>query len=431
MLIEFRVKNYRSFRDEAVLSLVANSDKSLENNYVQVGNLRLLKSVGIYGPNACGKSNLIKAVNTMQRIVLDSAGWKPDAKLPVKPFLMDPKTAEMPSRFEVAFYLDGVRYQYGFSAKPDCIVDEWLLAYPKSYSQIWFERTFVQKTNDYEWKFSPYFKGEKAKLSKRTKRNSLLLSVGASWNNDQLTKIYTWFRKQIRVVPPRESMAPITAKMLFNAESANKKIRKDLHSLICHLLKSADLGIDDVIIKKKEFEKNQLSFIDRISKEFPPDVRESVAKEILDQFDVKISHKLNADGNKVSLPLDEESEGTQRFFELIGPWFEAIVEGYVVFVDELERSLHPLLVRNLVEFIHASRKKGANAQLIFATHDTTLLEPSLLRRDQVWLIEKSNDQASRLYPLTDYKPRKDEAMQKGYLAGRYGAIPVLESFAEK
>jgi uncharacterized protein len=431
MLIEFRVKNYRSFRDEAVLSLVASSDKSLERNYIQIGNLRLLKSVGIYGPNACGKSNLIKAVETMQRIVLDSAGWKPETKLPVKPFLMNSKTAEQPSKFEVAFYLDGVRYQYGFSAKSDCIVDEWLLAYPKSYSQIWFERTFVQKTNDYDWKFSPYFKGEKAKLADRTKRNSLLLSVGASWNNEQLTKIYTWFRKQIRVVPPRESMAPITAKMLFSAESVDKKTHKDIHSLICHLLKAADLGIDDVIIKKKEFEKDQLNLIDKFSKEFPPDIRELFTKEILDQFDVKIAHKHNANGNKVSLSLGEESDGTQRFFELIGPWFEAIVGGYVVFVDELERSLHPLLVRNLVEFIHASRKEGANAQLIFATHDTTLLEPSLLRRDQVWLIEKANDQASRLYPLTDYKPRKDEAMQKGYLAGRYGAVPILESFTEK
>ena len=143
-------------------------------------------------------------------------------------------------------------------------------------------------------------------------------------------------------------------------------------------------------------------------------------------------HSNTLTNENISFPLKEESDGTQRFFQLLGPWLEAVHDGYTVFIDELEASLHPLLTRELIKFIQDPRNNKTGAQLVFATHDVTLLDPELFRRDQIWFTEKDKGAATNLYSISDYnerKPRKGEAMQKGYLAGRYGAIPILEAFS--
>ena len=139
-------------------------------------------------------------------------------------------------------------------------------------------------------------------------------------------------------------------------------------------------------------------------------------------------HKDVETGKEVPLPIEEESDGTRRFFELSGPWLQAVTIGITVFIDELEASLHPLLTRELIKFIQNPKLPQEGAQLVFATHDTTLLDPELFRRDQIWFAEKDKHGSTRFYSMLDYKPRKGEAMQRGYLSGRYGAIPIIEAF---
>lgn len=199
MLVEFRVKNFRSFRDEQVLTLVAGHDTTLPGNCATEGKLQLLKAAGIYGPNASGKSNLVKAIKVMQDLVLNSADFKPGSKLPVTPFLLDEELEGKPSSFEVTFFYEDIRYQYGFTVTNERVHEEWLLAYPKGKAQRWYERTL----NKGDWKFSSFLKGEKAKISDKTRDNALFLSVAAQWNNEQLIHVYKWFKNKLRIVPPR------------------------------------------------------------------------------------------------------------------------------------------------------------------------------------------------------------------------------------
>lgn len=419
MLVEFKVGNYRSFREEQTLNLVASKDTGLRGNWVNKGKLRLLKAVGIYGPNASGKSNLIKALGIMRDIVLESADYQPGKKLPVEPFLFDSKTEKKPSTFEVTLYHDKVRYQYGFSANSERIHDEWLYAYPKGRAQTWFERA----VNKEDWKFGSFLKGEREKLRDKTRDNVLFLSVGAQWNNEQLTGVYEWFKSKLRAMPAGTIWAPVTAEMLLDAED-NKRIRKMLYEFVEDCLQDADLGIYGFKVKKEKIDETK----------FPTEMPESLRGTFLRYFKerppvkVEMLHRDVRTGKEVYLPIQEESDGTRRFFELAGPWLQAVTFGITVFIDELEASLHPLLTRELIKFIQNPKLKQTEGQLIFATHDTTLLDPELFRRDQIWFVEKDKHGSTRIYSMLDYKPRKGEAMQKGYLSGRYGAIPIIEAF---
>jgi AAA15 family ATPase/GTPase len=420
MLIEFRVKNYRSFRDEQVLSLVATSDKSLNENCISEGQLKLLRAAAIYGANASGKSNLIKAAGTMRRLVLNSAGYEPGRKLGITPFLLDTKSRIAPSTFEVTFYEEGVRYQYGFSATSERIEEEWLVAYPRGVGQKWYERVFNKKPENYNWKYSSFLKGDKSKLAEKTRENALFLSVGAQWNNKQLATVYEWFSKKLRVIDSSHDLKPVTEKMLLDA-----KKKSDIP--ITNIMKEADLGISGVDVKMKEVDIEKIRF----PKNMPDEIRSEIIRNIKESFEVGILHRNTETGEDVRIPLEEESDGTQEFFKLIGLWIHTCALGITVFIDELEASLHPLLTRELVRAIQHHKPGNKRAQLIFATHDTTLLDQKLFRRDQIWFTEKDKDGGTHLCPVSDYKLRKGEAMQKGYLSGRYGGVPILERFQLK
>ena len=427
MLIEFRVANYRSFSEEQTLSLVASKDTELSDNCVDQGKLRLLKAVGIYGPNASGKSNLIKALSTM-RDIIEKPG-KPGERLPVTPFKLHDKYRDEPSSFEVTFIHEGSRYQYGFTATTERIHDEWLYAYPQGRSrdiaQTWFERTFNRKTQETEWKFGSYLKGEREKLKDRTMNNVLFLSAGAQWNNKQLTTVYKWFSERFLVVLPSEQSAVTTLDMLMRAEKEEKR-EKPFRIFLDYIMRCADFGIHGMNIKRQEIDSGNAPFWEDI----PDEMRESILNDLKGKVSVEVEfiHHAEPSGKDVHFSNIEESNGTRRFFELVGPWVLACAEGRPLLVDELEASLHPHLVHQLLRLFQNPENLGAEAQLIFTTHDTTLLDPELFRRDQIWFTEKDKGGSTRLYSMLDYKPRKGEAMQKGYLSGRYGAIPIIEAF---
>jgi len=415
MLVEFRVGNYRSFREVQTLSLVASKDTEQGRNCVDQGKLRLLKAVGIYGPNASGKSNLIKALSTMQQIIIKPA--KPGEKLSITPFKLDDEYNKQPSSFGVTFYHGEVRYQYGFTANTERIYDEWLYAYPKGRSrdiaQTWFERKFDKKTGKTDWNFGSYL---------RAIDNVLLLSAGAQWNNKQLMTVYEWFVDKLRIISYSYELAPITAEMMLSL--ANDPEKEKMRSAITTLIQSADLGIYDISVEKAERDTTKLKF----PAEMPNEVKEKLLQKFKYKILVKMAHQNTKTGKKCSLSLEEESKGTQCFFNLLGPWVQTVAEGITVFIDEIDASLHPLLVRELIEVIQNTAISKKGAQLVFATHDTTLLDPELFRRDQIWFTEKDEYGSTHVYPLSDYKLRKAEAMQKGYLSGRYGAIPIIKKF---
>jgi len=423
MLVEFSVKNFRSFRDEQTLSLVASADKTLPGNCAAQGKQKLLKTAAVYGANASGKSNLIKAAAAMREMVLNSAGYNPNQKLGITPFLLDAQSQDEPSMFEMMFYHNGVRYQYGFSATSKRVEEEWLVGYPKSVGQKWFERVFNKKTSAYDWKYSTLFKGEKVALAERTRENALFLSVGAQWNNPQLSAVYEWFERRLRIIDSKHNLKPITADLLSSVDGKTRE-EKGFRKAVVEIMKAADFGISGIEVKKAEIDTGELDLPEGTSREF----REMYVRYLEERFEVEVLHENVASRQNTRIPLEEESDGTQEFFKLIGPWLTALQFGITILIDELEASLHSLLTRELVLMVQIRELNKSGAQLVFATHDTTLLDPELFRRDQIWFTEKDKGGGTQLCPLSDYKPRKGEAMQKGYLSGRYGAVPVLERF---
>jgi len=425
MLVEFRFKNFLSFRDEQVLSLVASSDKTmLEQNTARtrdLGKKRLLRSAVIYGANASGKSNVFSAFAFVRDFVKQSASKEPGASIPLHPFLLDRSSATKPSEFEITFIHNGVRYQYGFMADRSRVHEEWLFAYPKGLSQCWFRRGPAAESSDSDWYFGPHLKGEKERIKSLTRPDVLFLSAATQFNHAQLSAVYEWFSQYLRVLSADTDHGLITATIM--QESA------DSHARIKNLLCLADLGIAEVSVEaiKASPEEMLRDIADEdlrkalgiILKKFDTDTEVNV-------LDVQLQHRAgDRESGEISLPMESESKGTQRLFSVAGPWIDTLDNGYAVVVDELDTSLHPLLAKELVSMFHRRDLNVNNAQLICNTHDTTLLDHDLFRRDQIWFVEKDNTGASHLYPLLEFSPRKGEALERGYLRGRYGAIPVL------
>lgn len=416
MLIEFKIKNYRSFRDETTLSMVASTDKTLPENTViapQFGGRSLLRSAVVYGANASGKSNLIAAVNFIDEFVNTSMERKLNSPIDVIPFLLIARQNSDPIEFELTFIdSQDIRYQYGFQVTTAQVVREWLVAYPKGLPQTWFEREHPVGKKP-EWYFGRNLKGRNNQVAELTRQDVLFLSNAAKLNHHQLGHVFEWFRKSLHVIDPDEARRALS---FYSAVKA--KENEQTHAGIRTLLTVADFGISDFNVQERIFTDEDLPA------DLPAEIRSQLKnKKTLDVF----MHHPVAGAGEIAFPIKEESSGTQRYFALSGPLFDVLENGRTLFVDELDSSLHPLLVRYIVELFHNPQINTKGAQLIFNTHDTTLMDGSLFRRDQIWFVEKDRQGCSHLYPLLDYSPRKDEALGKGYLLGRYGAIPFLSS----
>ncbi len=417
MLIQFSVRNFRSFRDQQTLSLVRGKGDEFADTHSfesqPSGTVPLLRSAAIYGPNASGKSNLLRALLTMRHVVVNSAGASQRGEmLKVTPFLFDELTNEAPTDFEAVFVVNETRYQYGFSATRERVHEEWLMAFPKGRMQRWFNRAYDNEKQDYTWEIGDKLTGQKQLWQESTRTNALFLSTAVQLNSAQLQPIFDWFRNTLHVVS-LDGWSPAFSMSLCQED--------DLKKRVLEFLCAADLGVADIRIKKQEFDPRKLPA------DMPAVIRQSIVDELNGKeiLDMKTVHT-TAQGGQVELDLDQESDGTQKFFSLAGPWLDTLDHGYVLVVDELHDNLHPHLVRFLVELFHDSRTNPKNAQLIFSTHETSILSQEVFRRDQLWFCEKDDKQASRLFPLTDFSPRKGlENLERSYLAGRYGALPYF------
>lgn len=417
MLIQFKVANYRSIRDEQTLSLVMGSGSELKHTNAFTpdapATLPLLRSAAIYGPNAAGKSNVVKALTTMRWLVTRSAsGHQSGDELEVTPFRLDDTSSQAPSEFEATFVAEGVRYQYGFAALRERVVEEWLLAFPNGRPQRWFGRQWDEEKQTYAWEMGSSLTGQKQLWLESTRSNALFLSTAVQLNSQQLQPVFNWFKSTLR-------MATVSGwGPNFTASQCSKSDHK---ARILDFLRAADLDIQDVRVEAEKFS----------AKHFPDAMPDELKKKILDDmkdkdfYDIKTLHA-TASGKLIEFDFDEESDGTQKLFAFAGPWLDVLANGYVLFVDELHDNLHPGIVRFLVQLFHDPDSNPNNAQLIFTTHETSILNQEVFRRDQIWFCEKDEAQATTLFPLTDFSPRKDrENLEAAYLDGRYGALPYV------
>ena len=422
MLIEFRAANFRSIREQQIFSLVAsNADKELPSCVIErvlpgLSGIRFLKGAAIYGANASGKSNIINAIRFLANFVRRSATkLEPGDATGTEPFKLDHESISKPSEFEITFVIDGIRHMFGVSLTPQRVLEEYLISYPKGAPQRWYHRSYREADGRYHWaRPSTGFKNDKS-LQEKTRDNNLFLSVASQWNHPQLTRIFDWFRKELRFIQLS------AGNLLHPGFTADLLGNPDYRDRIIRLLGSADFGVMDVSTHEIEVS------VDEIKRRIPPELLDELEKDNKlrpgKEIEISLTHK--AEGSE-PIPLDyddEESAGTRRFFALIGPWINILDNGYTVFIDEIETSLHPILVKELLKLLFSTSTNPKGAQIVFTTHNPVLLDNSLLRRDQIWFTEKSSLGATNLYPLTDYQPRKDEALARGYLAGRYGAVP--------
>ena len=413
MLIEFRVKNFRSLRDEQTLSLVADKDKSLQESNTMPSGIKaaptLLRSMAIFGPNAGGKSNLIKALQFMRAVVAESASvMQPGQAFHTQSFRFEATSVAQPTEFDVSFVLDGIRYQFGFALTAQRITREYLLVYKAFKPQLWFERYFDEESGKDLYDFGTGLKGPKSVWEGATRPNALFLSMAVQLNSEQLQPVFAWFVKQLAIF---NEITPLGQH--FSIEMLRKPEGK---RAICDFLTSADISISDIEVVTRKVSGQAVHF-DMAAEKTEVRNEEQEVHELL-------FHHVTDHGEAV-FSLGDESMGTRNLLFLTGPVLEILDKGMVLVVDELGSSLHQLLVRRLVELFQNSRFNKKGAQLIFTSHDTSLLDQDLFRRDQIWFVEKDRDQASKLYPLSDFSPRKNEALKRGYLMGRYGALPFL------
>lgn len=419
MLVEFRAKNFRSLREEQSLSFIASTDESLAETHCIETDVRsvprLTRANVIYGANASGKSNLIFALATMRNMMLGSTSM-PEAAFAEQytPFLLDRASAKEPTELELTVLLDGVRYQYGFSYDAQRIRDEWLIVYKTGKGQGWFDRSWNAAANDYEWApFSTHFMGQKDVWRKATRPQALFLTTAAQLNSEQLKPLLNWINGSVTILN-RLGAVPHAPELLW--PTLRRLEEPGFKERALSLLRAADIHIADIRVEKHPGQQFELKMEPGKSPEFATRPQE-----------IPIVKYMHCVKGEVPVWFDNryESFGTQKLMAIVGPIFDAVDNGKLLVVDELDSSLHPLMMRFLLGLVHDADLSKRGAQLWITTHDTTLLDTDLLRRDQIWFVEKGESQASRLYPLSDFSPRKNEALERGYLRGRYGGVPFL------
>ena len=385
MLLQFSITNHRSIKETAIISMKAAADKTMKEVLISPdGKKELVPVMAIYGANAAGKSNVIHALLLMREMVCGSYA-KPlkGAELPYEPFAFVDGQTE-PTTFEIIYYYESIKYAYGFSFDKDRIISEYLYHWPNGREALVFSR----EKDEYEFRESIQ---EQLTLAGRTSENRLYLTSSNEWNCAQTEKAYLWFQKNLRGLIATGVSNESTIDAIRKGGDGKQRILKEMML--------ADLGICNVELSGTK-EKPIISTVHQLTDD-------------------------SGEKKQYTLLLGQESVGTQRFFSRIGLWMDALNSGAVLVVDEIEASMHPLLTRHLIEMIQDQTTNQNHAQLIFTTHDTGLLDLKLLRRDQIWFAEKDEKtMQTDIYALTEFSPRRGD-IARGYLQGRYGAIPFI------
>ncbi len=463
MLRSFRLENHRSFRDEAELSFLS-----------AYGSDRMAVPVAaVYGANAAGKSNLLHGLRFMTNAVRDSyRRWDPDGGVPRAPFRLGGPARTNPSTYVVELLIDGVKYVYGLVVDDDVVCDEWLYSYPKGKRRKLFSR------GQDGIELGESLSAPRALtdvLTELIRPNSLFLSLAAQLRIPELTPVHHWFvgggiqwsddvsragtassandrskASVIRRVESRSGMMRVFSQgpiISILADSSDEN--SDRRDRFLALLLSADVGIQDVILEEDRNGQNELlvAYQERIS--IAQDVldraeesgdQERIARALRERnFALSRFERVVRDGQRLTVKFNhggaelfdvsDESMGTLAWLSLLPTALSVLSEGGLLVVDEIDSSLHPNLTALLIKQFRSPNVNEHGAQLLFTTHDATLLGTAfgeeVLGRDEVWFVEKESDGASRLYPLTDFHPRTGENRERRYLGGSYGGVPVV------
>lgn len=428
VLLSFKAGNVRSFREEFKLDLLATAlaEPTVRRavTWRQGGSpVDVLPAAGIFGANASGKTNVLRAMDDLRSLVVGSfRSGRPSGGVPRRPFLLDDDSVRQPSKFEVDLVLHGIRHQYGLTIDKERVLDEWAVNFPKGRSTLLFSR------NMNELEYGATDRSKSRTVAEILRPNALFLSTAASANHPLLLPLYNWFERNFLLAEAqsRGLRQLMTAQMLQDER---------LHEQVLTFLREADLGITDAAVEEVDPE-----FRDRMKRAVAvllEDARDEVDIESAVELapGIHLTHQ-GERSRPVQFNAVDESHGTMVWLGIVGPVIHALRNGSVLLADELDASLHPVLVAHVVALFQDPETNPRRAQVIFNSHDTTLLGDSagvglsggrtrLLGRDQVWFTEKENNGATRLYPLSDLSPRKDEAVERRYISGRYGAVPIV------
>ena len=413
MLLRFRAENFLSIRDPEELNLTASSLKDREEGLIDCGTAsgrRALPAAVIYGANASGKSNLLEAIGFMRRAVCYShSRSEPGDPIPRRPFLLDEDAPKKPSVFDADFVHDGVRYHYGFEVTDEAFQAEWLYSFPHGRQRTLFER------EGKEFSFGRELPGRNKVIEDLTRPNSLFLSAAAQNDHEMLTPIRGFFASighASATVPP----PPVLANRLKD---------KRIQDRAAEFLEKVNTGVAAMRLREIEtpqeirsFQKAFSSALQAMGQDAP-----EITVDDVDKINVlELAHK-GSEGKTHFIDPDSESAGTKKLLANLPAIFRALDRGSVVLIDELDSSLHTQACEAVLSLFASKETNPLGAQLIATTHDTNILRSQFLRRDQVWFTEKDDEGATHLFPLTDFRIRKGDNLAKGYLQGRFGAVP--------
>lgn len=419
MLVEFTVGNFLSFKDKRTLSFEAGSISELPENVIKINKYKLLRSAVVYGANSSGKSNLIKALDRMRDVLLNSVKLNDKDELDYSPFLLSNQSEKAPTYFEIEFIISEKKYRYGFEYNNVEIVNEWLFIKDGTKKEV---AQFIRTPEGIG--VSDDFKEGNGKESS-TNNNRLFVSLVAQLGGSISKTIIEWFRNyNVLSGIDHKDYKGFTLKMLHD------KFNGCEESL--SLFQKLKLGFQDINVIESEFS------ISDLPNDLPEKIKVKISKDLRDKTVISaktIHNKYDKNGKVVDSVLFDtevqESEGTKKIIDLSGPVFDTLISGKILIIDELDAKLHPLLTKQIVALFNNSKTNPQNAQLFFATHDTNLLNYDLFRRDQIWFTEKDESEQTDLYSLVEFKlpdgskVRNDSNLEKNYIRGRYGAIPFI------
>lgn len=422
MLVQFRLRNYKTFKEEVKLSLVPSKyfKERQEENLFEVPKfgLQLLKSAVIYGANASGKSKLVEAMVFMKNFIITSSKDTQKGDLiDVQPFRLSTETEHAPSEFEIICIQKGAMFRYGFEVTAEKVISEWLYQREKTKEV----ELYYREGQDFEIHRS-FKTGDTLTKGNLVRENALLLSAAAQFNDPIAGEVLDWLNKFNALSGLREEG--------YQGFTMSRTQDQFMKEEILNMIRHADLGIEDLELEHLDPEK--------LPKNMPKEIRKRIEKALKEEnsavfTDVITQHK-KYDGSNNFVANEhfslekEESSGTRKFFALTGPILETLKSGDTLVVDELDSRLHPNLVCKLVELFNSKQYNPHDAQLIFNTHDTNLLSSGDFRRDQIWFTEKDRYGAATLYSLADFKERQESNFEQNYIQGKYGAIPYLGDF---
>jgi len=410
MIIEFSIENFRSIKDRLTLSMDSGPGKKLPQNLIAIDEKQtLIKSAAIYGPNASGKSNLIKGLFFMWYMVTQSHKFNTDVKLnqipiPRNSFRLDKTSMKKPSRFEIIFIQDKVKYRYGFSCDDEKIIDEYLYYSPKGREAVIFNRT---NTTNFEFTID---RKEQEIRASQTLKNTLYLSRATQLGYEKTKVPYEFFAGYI-VINYAPNWEEITTKELYS----NPKLKEKIISI----MKKVDFGgLEDIVVSKEKGKIREIAV-----KLDWSEVKQKDSEG--DIYKLKFLHKTDS-GELVEFNRSDESEGTIKALSILGPYFEIMDKGKVLVMDEFETSLHPNIVKFLVALFNSRKYNKSGAQLIFTTHNTSLLDSEIFRKDQIYICSKESNGSTKLNSLLDFNIKQESDFERAYLSGRFGGLPFID-----